>query len=183
MPKILTSTFNKLNITATFKTNNSPLKILRHRKPIPVEKKSGIYKLSCNDCNSFYIGQTGRGFLKLFKEHTPKRHLNNLTLLNNIKSNFARHLILHNHNYTEFKSNLILLHVCNKGRYMDAIEEFEIYKAYNNINSRDFILNDHLNFKSNPLYDTALNLLSRNHSDNNSVSDRLRRGAHHLESE
>ena len=33
MPKILTSTFNKLNITATFKTNNSLLKILRHRKP------------------------------------------------------------------------------------------------------------------------------------------------------
>ena len=95
MPKILTSTFSKLNITATFKTNNSLLKILRHRKPIPLEKKSGIYKLSCNDCNSFYIGQTGRGFLKRIKEHTPKRHLNNLTLLNNIKPNFARHLILH----------------------------------------------------------------------------------------
>ena len=45
---------------------------------------------------------------------------------------------------------------------MDALEEYEIYKSYNNTNNHDGILNDKLNFKSNPLYDTALQLLEIN---------------------
>lgn len=116
----------------------------------------GIYKLICNDCNCFYIGQTGRDFLKCFREHTPK------TLQNgNIKSNYARHLTSHNHNYTDFNSNLIPLHVCKKRRFMNALEEFEIYSAHANLSSCDFVLNDQLNFGSNRLYDTALSLLTK----------------------
>ena len=45
---------------------------------------------------------------------------------------------------------------------MDALEEFEIYKSYNSTNNHDGILNDKLNFKSNPLYDTALHSLEIN---------------------
>ena len=43
---------------------------------------------------------------------------------------------------------------------MNALEEFEIYKAYNNSDTRPFVLNDQLNIKSNALYDTALRHLS-----------------------
>ena len=43
---------------------------------------------------------------------------------------------------------------------MNALEEFEIYSAYANLSSRDFVLNDQLNFGSNRLYDTALSLLA-----------------------
>ena len=56
------------------------------------------------------------------------------------------------------------LHICKNGRYMDTLEEFEIYKAFkqskktNNSQDGGFILNDQLNFKSNPLYDTAIGI-------------------------
>ena len=53
------------------------------------------------------------------------------------------------------------LHICNKGRFMNALEELEIYNAYNNNDSSlDCVLNEQLNFVSNRLYDTALRLLN-----------------------
>ena len=83
-------------------------------------KKTGIYKISCNDCDKFYIGQTGRAFQTRFKEHLPKAK-------NNLKSNYAAHLVNENHSYTDFETNMIPLHYCNKGNVMNALEEFEIY--------------------------------------------------------
>lgn len=41
----------------------------------PLEMKMGVYKLSYNDCESFYIGQTERGHYKHFTEHTLKHNL------------------------------------------------------------------------------------------------------------
>ena len=96
-------------------------------------------------------------FLKRLVEHrTPTSH----HALENMKSSFAKHLVNENHGYTDFKTNLVPLHICNKGQYMNALEEFEIYKAYNNSDTRPFVLNNQLNFKSNALYDTALRQLS-----------------------
>lgn len=156
MPKILSSVMNSIGYTMSFRTNNKLINILRPKMPLPIEEKTGIYKLICNDCNCFYIGQTGRGFYKRFREHIPKKTYNH----NYIKSNYTRHLTLHNHNYTDFKSNLVPLHICNKGRFMNALEELEIYNAYSNDSSREFVLNEQLNFESNRLYDTALGLLN-----------------------
>ena len=51
---------------------------------------------------------------------------------------------------------------------MDALEEFKIYSGHNNPNTYGDILNDKLNFKSNPLYDTALRSLVR-HRDNDTM--------------
>ena len=70
MPKMLTSTLSKINIMTIFKTNNNIMNILHHNNSItPLEKKPGVYKLSCDDCDCFYIGQTGRGVLQRFNEH------------------------------------------------------------------------------------------------------------------
>ena len=44
---------------------------------------------------------------------------------------------------------------------MDTWEEFEIYNGHNNPDTHDGILNDKLNFKSNTLYDTALQSIMR----------------------
>ena len=46
------------------------------------------------------------------------------------------------------------MHCCRKGKYMDALEEYEVYKAVK-INS-DYVLNDKLTFSHNILYDTAI---------------------------
>ena len=47
---------------------------------------------------------------------------------------------------------------------MNAIEEYEIYKAYKNKKTEEVILNDQLNFQSNLLYDTAIRLQNKVHS-------------------
>ena len=147
-----------MNITLTFRTDNNIKKILHHKSAKPIKQRTGVYKIQCDDCNSFYIGQTGRAFKKRFQEHLPKNDIHN------IKSNFARHLVNNNHNYTDFDTNFKPLHICKKGRYMDTLEEFEISKAFkqskktNNSQDDGFILNDQLNFKSNPLYDTAIGI-------------------------
>ena len=133
MPKILTSTLNKLGYTVIFKTNNRLRNLVRPVVQTTIESKTGIYKLICDDCDRFYIGQTGRPFIKRFREHTPQSHFNRGDFsIDNIKSNFTRHLISCNHSYTNFNNNFIPLHYCAKGRYMDALEEFEIYRGHNN---------------------------------------------------
>ena len=37
-----------------------------------------IYKLMCDDCDAFYVGQTGRSFLKRFTEHRLPTRLHSL---------------------------------------------------------------------------------------------------------
>ena len=87
-----------------------------------------------------YIGQTGRACRQRFKEHLPKNKLKAC------KSKYAEHLMVCNHNYTDFDTNCKPLHLCNKGRHMNAAEEFEIYWAFKCNPSN--MLNDQLNFKS-----------------------------------
>ena len=97
-------------------------------------------------------GQTGRPFKKRFREHLPKKEFSKTV------SNYARHLMDNNHSYTDFTTNFQPLHICRKGNYMNAIEEYEIYKAYKNKKTEEVILNDQLNFQSNLLYDTAIRI-------------------------
>jgi hypothetical protein len=154
IPKILKSLVNKNSgIVVTYKTTNNILNNLRTRDSICLENRTGVYKLSCSDCDGFYVGQTGRGFLSRFKEHKPPTFYRNFDA---IKSNFAKHLVNENHSYNDFRTNLKPLHFCSKGRYMNTLEEFEIYKAFRDNSTKPHVLNDQLLFKSNVLYDTAL---------------------------
>lgn len=150
LPKILNNVFKKYNFNIAYRTNNNIRNILQPRLPRPLESKTGIYKISCSDCQCFYVGQTGRPFLKRYSEHLPKRDHSI------VKSNFAKHLIDRNHSYQDFRTNFKPLHFCKKGRFMDAMEEFQIYKAFKA--HHNHILNEQLNFHSNSLYDTALRL-------------------------
>ena len=54
--------FRKYGYTVSFKMNNSILKTLRPKSNKPVESCSGVYKIECEVCNSFYIGQTAGNF-------------------------------------------------------------------------------------------------------------------------
>ena len=62
IPQIIKNQFKKYNITVTFKTNNNIQNVLRTKRNKNPETCSGIYKIVCDDCDKFYIGQTGRGF-------------------------------------------------------------------------------------------------------------------------
>lgn len=85
--------------------------MLHNKVNTPLEMKKGVYKISCNYCECFYIGQTVRGFYKRFSEHIPKYNLKGLLSQADIKSYNARHLIHESHNYTRFDTNLKLLHI------------------------------------------------------------------------
>lgn len=41
-----------------------------HQQDRKIWKKWYLYKIKCNDCDSYYIGQTGRTFQERYKEHT-----------------------------------------------------------------------------------------------------------------
>ena len=87
--------FRKHNYKMAYRTNNTiKRRINGTNKDIDIYNKTGVYKLNCNDCNKFYIGQTGRSFSSIFSEHT--KALSN----NNIKSTFATHIQTENHSYT-----------------------------------------------------------------------------------
>ena len=105
---------------------------------------------SCNgnDCDKFYIGQTGRKFIDRFKEHLPKKNISST------KSNLAFHLINKSHNYTRFAENMKPVHFYGTGRYMDALKEFELYKATKF--HQEQLLNAQLSCKSNIQYDAGL---------------------------
>ena len=166
IPYKIKNQFSKYNIITAFKTNNSIRRLLSNKKTIkiPTHEKSRIYKMICNNCSKFYLGQTGRSFGERFTEHLPKDDISKTT------SNFAKHLMNKNHNITSFDKNCIPIHYCNKGAFMDAIEEYEIY--YNYKTRPDILLNDKLSFKSNTLYDTAINLDKKKNISMNLDSER-----------
>ena len=49
MPKILTSVLNNNNRTVIFKTNNNLMNIHHNKITIPLEKKTGVYKMCIRD--------------------------------------------------------------------------------------------------------------------------------------
>ena len=162
-PFVLLNNFKKFDYKVSFRTNNKISKLLRNTHNIPLEKKSGIYKLTCDNSESFYIGQTGRKFSARYTEHIPPKNPRVPIIADNMKSNFAKHIIKEKHNCTSLKNNLKPLHICNKGNIMNAFEEFEIYKAFKSESTK--ILNDQLHFKSNALYNIAININNNNNNN------------------
>ena len=153
LPVIVKNELKKRTITVAFKTTNNIKKRLGQRTHIPDEEKTGVYKLECDDCDKFYIGQTGRQSAERFKEHPPKSDISKT------RSSYAQHLTLYNHKYSDFHTNFKLLHNCKKGAYMNGVEEYEMYKASKL--QADQLLNDKVSFRSNLLYNTCLLYTSR----------------------
>nr|XP_022905290.1 uncharacterized protein LOC111417295 [Onthophagus taurus]XP_022905291.1 uncharacterized protein LOC111417295 [Onthophagus taurus]XP_022905292.1 uncharacterized protein LOC111417295 [Onthophagus taurus] len=132
--------FNKFNVTPVYRANAKLGQLLTNNKHIFDDKlKSGIYKLNCNDCDSFYIGQTGRNISTRFKEH-----------LNKENSTFYKHLKEHKHK-TDISKIKLLKHL-NKSRKMDLFEEYYI-KSYH-IKNPEHILNEITDFNNYNRYFT-----------------------------
>lgn len=127
------------NCNISFKTINSLGKYIKNNKDTTkLESKSGVYKLSCGNCEKAYIGQTGRSFKDRIKEH--KKCFDN----NSTTSSYAEHLILNNHNFDE---NYKVLHIENKGKKLNLLETLEI----NRLNKIGSTLNDQTELSNSPL--------------------------------
>ena len=81
-----------------------------------------------------------------------------------MKSKFALHLVDNQHTCKSIQDHLTPIHLCYEGRYIDTVEEFEIYKA--RMKNKESLLNDQIFFKSNVLFDSAINI-SNTHINNN----------------
>ncbi|KAK5649862.1 hypothetical protein RI129_000891 [Pyrocoelia pectoralis] len=124
----LKNIFKAHNICISFSTTHTLNSTLVHNKdPINLLQKSGIYQLSCQTCDGFYIGRTGRSFSTRFKEHLKAIKTNNLSH----KSTFAEHILASGHNFDPLIDYRIL-HLCNKPFLLNVLESLEIAKHKNN---------------------------------------------------
>ena len=68
LPNTIKNVLKKNGFAVSFKTSNCILNALRPVTNRLVENCSGIYKIECEDCNNFYVGQTGREFLDRYRD-------------------------------------------------------------------------------------------------------------------
>jgi hypothetical protein len=83
----ITNIFRRIDLKIAFQTNHTTGILLSHKNPTPDEVLlSGVYKLTCPDCNKAYVGQTGKRFSICYNEHKKAFHY--VTHM----SSFAQHL-------------------------------------------------------------------------------------------
>ena len=100
-------------------------------------KKSGVYRVKCDDCEHFYIGETGRTVSKRIQEHRNK----------NNPSAFGKHLLDHGHR-SKNDENVKILHQCKKGIQLTLLEAYEIWRARNQTE----LLNEQVHLYKEPLF-------------------------------
>ena len=118
----------KYDIGTTFQSNHTLKSLLTHTKtPTPSHlQQNVIYKIPCDDCDAFYIGQTCRPLIKRIKEHEACNRLNNFidSSTGNIKSAPAKHSHEHGHNIA-WKSTSIIAS-CDHRSQLDLLEHATI---------------------------------------------------------
>ena len=118
----------KYDIGTTFQSNHTLKSLLTHTKtPTPSHiQQNVIYKIPCDDCEAFYIGQTCRPLIKRIKEHEVCNRLNNFidSSTGNIKNAPAKHSHEHGHNIA-WKSTTIIAS-CDHCSQLDLLEHTAI---------------------------------------------------------
>ena len=86
----IASSFRKQKYNITYRTENTLQRHLNTQKTQTNKyDHTGVYKLTCNSCDKFYIGQTGRSFQTRYKEHVKA-----ITRGHNT-STYADHITIH----------------------------------------------------------------------------------------
>jgi len=144
----ITKLFKDSSIKISFTTNNTVTKILSPKSQLPQKQydSSGIYQLTCPDCHMKYIGQTGRSFRIRFAEHFRDYKYNSN------KSKFAQHLLDNKHSIGPIDDIMEILYRTNKGKLMDTMEKYHIYKE-TQLNNQ---INDKNTIKPNIIFDTIV---------------------------
>ena len=135
-------------MNVSYTTRNTIGRLLSQR-PTPKQNKfdcNGLYQLTCPDCMMKYVGQTGGLFRTRFSDHFRDfKYANH-------KSRFAQHLLENGHSIGPIDSIMEILHPTNKGREMDTLEKFYIYK----ITCDNIQINDKNTSKTNVIFDTVI---------------------------
>jgi hypothetical protein len=104
-------------------------------------------KLKCISCDQVYTGQTGREFKTTFKEHIWDIRYNKS------KSKYAQHILNHNHEYGTIENTMDVITIALKGKTLDVLERFYIYKA----SKSQIIINEQYATDSNVLFGLIIN--------------------------
>jgi hypothetical protein len=111
----ITNIFRRTYLRIAFRTTNAIGNLLTHTNPAPDKfSLSGVYKLTCTDCNKAYVGQTCRHFTTRYKEH--KVAFRN----NSHASSFAKHLNEEAHSFGPIDNIMQVLHYHKKGAHLNT---------------------------------------------------------------
>jgi hypothetical protein len=150
--RTITKLFKNTNIKIAFKTNNTIGNILKERTTTNKYEQTGIYKLTCTECNKAYIGQTGRTLEIRYKEHIRS------IMYNRDDSRFATHILNNAHCYGKMEDIMEKIDHAKKGRLMNIKDNFHIhmYKQRNKLIDEQRAHEDN---HANILYDIASTFL------------------------
>jgi hypothetical protein len=93
-----------------------------------------------------YTGQTGRPFRVRFQEHMRDFKYNN----NKLK--FAQHLLDNKHAIGKMEDIMEVIHMAKKGKMLDTLESFHIYKE----TRADNQINDKLTVRENTIFEAVV---------------------------
>lgn len=116
--------FKKFGIQLVTRPNLKLSHLVNIKEKINKENKSGIYKVNCNYCSDFYIGQTSRNFKERFKEHERHARLNHPK-----KSTIAKHHIQEHAKFKLEEKCLEVIQIVNQNYKLDAWESFHIQNS------------------------------------------------------
>lgn len=140
----ISKAFSKFNYNTSFKNINNLKQILvRNKDTIDSMDCSGVYKITCQTCQSEYVGQTRRNFNIRIAEHIRCWKSSNP----NYHSSFAEHLKSSNHLFDP--SDTQILHIERNWKKLNILEQFEIHKSVSENNTLN--LNDQINLPVHPI--------------------------------
>ena len=133
----------QVTVSTDFSTNvPSSLK-----KPIPYKfSLSGVYKLTCPECNKAYVEQTKKCFKARYKEHQLAFRNNSHT------SRFTQHLNEKAHSFGTMDNVVQILEYHKNGSHLNRIERIYIHSEYAANNH----FNDNHTIFTTAIFDTLL---------------------------
>ena len=134
---IVGNVFKRHSVKLAYRNTGTLLNKLKTKKQEQdILTRSGVYEIKCDDCEHFYIGETGRTIRERITEHRRT-----------VTSAFGRHLHEYGHHSVD-NGNIKILHNCNKGMKLTLLEAFEIWKKREQAN----LLNEQVDLGKEPLF-------------------------------
>jgi hypothetical protein len=106
-----------------FRSKNNLQSVLKPKLQTDMYIKSGICCMKSLDCPIEYIGQTGRKFNTIYKEHIHDiRH-------NSSSTGYSEHILNTEHAYGTMENTMDIIVTNKKGQYLNTLENYHIYRA------------------------------------------------------